>query len=298
MKKKFKGIMPALITPFDGEGRLLEDSVRCLMDWELERGARGFYINGATGEGPLLCEETRMRMAETAVKHMGGRGCIINHVGSINIQESLRLAYHAKQIGCDAISSLPPVYFNQYSGDELMEYYRRLSESCDLPLLVYANQMFGQGDITEFISRVMELPNVIGVKFTRQNYYEMHCLAELNGGDINIINGPDETLICGLMMGADGGIGSTYNLMTDWFAELYSSFQDGDMDHARDMQYRINRVIRVLLRYGVTGSIKETFRMMGIEAGVAAFPGKRFSGEAAGELKRELDAAGYRFGER
>lgn len=295
MNKKFKGIMPALITPFDEEGKLLEASVGRLMDWEMERGAKGFYINGATGEGPLLCEETRMRMAEAAVEFIRGRGCIINHVGSINIQESLRLARHAEQCGCDAISSLPPAYFNQYSEAELMDYYRRLSEASNLPLLVYANQMFGQREITEFITKVMELPHVIGVKFTRQNYYEMHCLAEVNDGDINIINGPDETLICGLMMGADGGIGSTYNLMTSWFVELYDRFQSGDVDGARAIQYRINRVIRVLLRHGVIGSIKEIFRMMGIEAGSVAFPGKRFSRDEAEELKREICAAGFQF---
>ncbi len=65
------------------------------------------------------------------------------------------------------------------------------------------------------------IPNVIGAKYTLSDYYVFRKLKEINGGDINMLNGPDETLICGLMMGADGGIGATYNIMSNKYCDIY-----------------------------------------------------------------------------
>ena len=108
--KQFGGIMPAFITPFDENGALKADSARRLLERELAAGVQGFYVNGATGEGLFLPEATRRDMAETAVSVCKGRGAVINHVGAVDPAQAVRLARHAGQIGCDAISSMVPNY--------------------------------------------------------------------------------------------------------------------------------------------------------------------------------------------
>ena len=293
MKNKlFSGIMPAMITPFDENGALKAESARRIMDRELNRGVDGFYVNGATGEGLFLSEATRREMAETAVETCRGRGVVINHVGAVDAQSALRLAKHAREIGCDAISSLVPNYVTTYTDEQVLDYYKRLSDVSGLPVLVYCTGLVN-GDPVAFMEKAIRVDGLIGCKFTMFNYYNMQRITYLNGGDINVINGPDEMLICGLTMGADGGIGSTYNLMPEWFCELYKAFRSGDFARAQETQTRINRVIEVLLRHGCIASIKEAFTVMGYDAGSVAYPGKVFDKAGRDALMKDLTEAGF-----
>lgn len=294
MKNKlFSGVMPALITPFDDSGALMENAVRNIIEHELNMGVNGFYVNGATGEGLYLPEKTRMQLAEIAVDMCRGRGVIINHVGAVDSCSAMRLAKHAGEIGCSAVSSLVPNYVSSFTTEQVLDYYKRISDASGLPVLVYCTGLL-KDDPYAFMEKAINTGNVIGLKYTMPNYYNMQRIAQLNGGDINVINGPDETLICGLTMGADGGIGSTYNLMGDWYVELYSAFRAGDFQKARDMQFRINRVITVLLRHDCIAAIKECMNMMGFDAGSVAYPGKRFSPEQRAALAADMNAAGFK----
>jgi N-acetylneuraminate lyase len=297
--KQFSGIMPALITPIDKEGHLLENAARALIDWQLSQGVDGFYICGHTGEGPALSEETRRRMTQLTVVQVAGRGKIICHVGAADAYSSLRLAKHACEVGCDAVASLPPTGYYDYSENEIFDYYKALGEATllpkvsPLPMIVYANAMFKQQNLAPFIAHLMALPTAIGVKFTRNNFYEMRNIIELCGGDINMINGPDEMLINGLTMGADAGIGSTYNVMPGHYVKLYEAFMAGDFETARQAQFEINRIIRVIIKYGVIRTVKQTLCEMGFDVGGPAFPGRGFSPDEAKQLRKDMEEAGF-----
>ncbi|MBQ9409533.1 MAG: dihydrodipicolinate synthase family protein [Clostridia bacterium] len=292
MNKRFKGIMPAMITPINSDGSLKKDSAEKIIVRELGSGVNGFYVNGATGEGLFLSEQTRREMIETAMEQCRGKVAVINHVGAVDTQQALRLARHSGQIGCDAISSLVPNYVTTYTTEQILDYYKRLSDVSGLPVLVYCTSLVGSAPY-EFMQRAIEVDGVIGCKFTLSDYYSMHRIVELNGGDINVINGPDEMLICGLTMGADGGIGSTYNLMPERFLNLYKAFNEGRYDEARRIQFGINRVIAVLLKFGCIAAIKQVFTCMGIDAGSVAYPGKVFDREETERLLSELKQAGF-----
>ncbi len=290
--KLFRGIMPAMITPIEEDGSLKESSARRIMERSLEQGVQGFYINGNTGEGLLLSESTRMNMAEISLDVCHRRGVVINHIGAVDAQSAIRLARHAGQIGCDAISSMVPNYVQEYSDDQILDYYKRIADASSLPVLVYCTG-FLKSDPVDFMQKAINIDGIIGLKYTMFNYYNMQRISELNAGNINVINGPDEMLICGLLMGADGGIGSTYNIMPDWFAELYNTYQAGDIVKAREIQIRINKVITVLLKHSCIPAIKETLNLMGYDSGNAAYPGKRFTVDQRKELLSDLKTAGY-----
>lgn len=288
--KQFCGIMPALVTPIRDDGSIREEAARSLIESTIARGVNGFYICGATGEGPVMSEESRMRMAEIAVDQVKGRVAVINHVGACDARSAVRLAKHAEEIGCDAISSVPPNFYYSHAENEIFNYYKALSDACTKPLLVYATGMFAQADIVPMIARLMELDTVIGLKFTRYNYYEMQRIAQLNGGDVNVINGPDEMLICGLTMGADAGIGSTYNVMPGEFVKLYNSFRMGDLATAQAQQLKINRAIEIILRHSLFPSLKHMLTVQGFEVGEPVFPTKRFTQEETQALMKDLNA--------
>ena len=284
---KFKGIMPALVSPLDEDGNVKEKALRKLINWQLDAGCTGFYICGATGEGTVMKPESRKIMAEIAVDEVKGRGCIIDHIGAIDLRTAIDLARHASNTGVDAISSVPPFFYG-YGQREIIQYYQALSDSSDVPLLMYASPLAGINITVELVSKMLEVKNFIGLKWTSYNYYEMRIIKELNGGDINVINGPDETLLCGLTMGADGGIGASYNAIPKLFVKIYDCFVSGDIIGAQDAQFKVNKVMQVLFKHGLLNGVKDMLEMIGFEAGYCTYPIKRFTPSEQEAFRAEL----------
>ncbi len=275
---KFSGIMSALVSCVDDNGNVYEDDMRRLMRWHLKEGFTGFYLTGGTGEGPVLQKETRKRIIEIANDEAGGKCSLIAHVGAIDLKTAVELAEHAAENGMDAISSVPPFFFH-YDEREIREYYSALASASGLPVLMYASPLSGINITWDMVDRMMDIPGMIGLKWTNYDYFTMHRIKELRGGNINVINGPDECLLCGLNMGADGGIGATYNVMPKLFVEIYNKFKAGDIAGAQAAQFRANKMIEILLKFGVTTGVKDTLAELGFNAGYMVYPQKRFTDE-------------------
>ncbi len=289
----FSGIIPALVTPLDANEHINETTARRLMRWMMDCGADGFYICGATGEGPVVAPGQRMKLAEIAREETRLRGAkAIIHVGAVDLSTAAALARHAGEIGADAVSSVPPFFFG-YGEKEIAQYYTRIAESAGLPLIMYCSPLAGINITYDMVGRFLRIPNAIGVKWTSYDYYTMHRIKLLQGGDVNVLNGPDETLLCGLAMGADGGIGGTYNVMPKVFRGIYDSFKAGDIAAAQRGQDKANRLIDVILRYGVQPSLKEILARAGFDCGCCVYPQKRLTDEERAGLMAALDAMDY-----
>lgn len=285
--------MPALITPLHSDATVNAKAVEPMIKWMLSQGVDGFYVLGGTGEGGVLAERERMVMAEAAAQALKDSGKkLIVHVGAADVQSAKRLARHAGEIGADAISSVYPNFFCRYSVEEALTYYKSLVDESGLPMLGYCQSMMQGADVLSFVEQLMRIPGVIGVKYTFPDYYRMQRIKQLNGGNINVINGPDETLLCGLSMGADGGIGTTYNLMPALFVKLYQYFLANDLRSAQEVQFQINEVIQVLLQTNLLPAVRVALEEMGFDVGWSAEPARRFTPSERQELVAALRQAG------
>ena len=289
---KFKGVMSALVSCIDENENVKEDSMRRLMNWHLKEGFSGFYLTGGTGEGPLLQKETRKRIIEIAKDEAGDRCDLIAHVGAIDLKTAVELAKHAGEVGMDAISSVPP-FFVHYGETQIADYYKALSDASGLPVLMYASPLAGVNITWDMVDRLMDIPNMIGLKWTNYDYFTMHRIKALRGGNINVINGPDECLLCGLSMGADGGIGATYNVMPKLFTRIYNSFQAGNLADAQEAQFKANRLIEILIKFGVVVGIKDILEMIGYDCGYQVYPQKRFTAEEQAAFHAALKEINY-----
>ena len=175
---------------------------------------------------------------------------------------------------------MPPFFFG-YGEKEIARYYTELAEAANLPLIMYCSPLSGVNITYDMVGRFMDIPHAIGVKWTSYDYYTMHRIKELRGGDVNVLNGPDECLLCGLTMGADGGIGATYNVMPGVFRAIYDHFKAGELEAARRAQYKANRLIEVIIRFGVQASLKEMLARQGFDCGYCVYPQKRLTEEGA-----------------
>jgi len=174
-----------------------------------------------------------------------------------------------------------------------MKYYTAITEASGLPTLMYVSPLAGAPFTPQMVESLMDIEGVIGLKWTCYDYYNMNRIKRINNGDINVLNGPDETLLCGLIMGADGGIGGVYNLAPRLFAKLYESFISGDIHEARRIQNKINPLIDLVLEHGGLTSIKEILTSIGFNMGHCTYPIKRFDENERGVFLKKLRELKY-----
>ena len=292
---KFKGIMPALITPLNEDGKTVnEESARGLIEYLINQGADGFYVLGSTGEGLVLDEYERMKMLEISVDQVKGRKPIICHTAAMNFSEAVRLSKHAEKVGADALSAIPPIFFH-YRDEDIYNYYKSLAGSTNLPFVMYNHPSANGGMSAETVAKIFEIDNITGVKWTVNNYYEMMRLKDITNGEINIINGPDEMLVSGLAAGADAGIGTTYNVMLPQYLKIYKYFTEGNVEEARKIQYKVNRVIKCMAKNEVISAVKSMCSLLGFPAGEATYPLRNMQGDGISELQSELSELGWPF---
>lgn len=292
---KFKGIIPALVTPLNSDESINVPVLHSLIDFLCIKGADGFYIGGATGEGLALRTEERMILAHEAIKATRRRVPCIVQVASMDFNDAIALAKQAEGIGADAISATPPLFF-QYSEDNVYNYYKALADSVHIPVMIYYNPTTGFTINAKFAARMFEVDNITAIKWTSSDYYEMMRLKDLTHGEINIINGPDEMLLMGLNAGADGGIGTTYNFMFDTIKAVYDNYVKNDIETAHLHQMRAARIISELKKYQIIPATKVILEKMGFAVGNATFPMTRYSEQEKNIILDGMKKAGLDVG--
>lgn len=273
---KFEGILPALVTPLTENEDINVPVLEKLIEDLLAKGADGFYIAGATGEGLALRPWQRQILAEESIRAVKGRKPCIVQVASTDFSVARTLAKHAEQAGAAAISATAPLFF-KYDEDDIYRYYKELADSVSIPVMAYYSPNAGFTFNAKFAARLFEIDNVTSIKWTSSNYYEMMELKSLTHGEMNVINGPDEMLLMGLSAGADAGIGISYNFMPELFIDIYKNFKAGNLPAAQAAQSKADRIISTVLKYPLIPVTKLILEAMGYDVGSCAFPMKRFS---------------------
>lgn len=291
---KFTGVLPALITPLNPDETLNSTCLEALMEYHLKKGADGFYVTGATGEGIALSRQVREDLAAEAVRIVNRRKPVIVHIAAANFQDATALAKHAELCGADAISAIPPLFF-RYSPEDVYSYYKRLAEAVHIPLMIYYNPAAGFPMTADYVAKCFEIDNITAIKWTSATYDQVVRLKDLTHGQMNIINGPDEMLLMGLSAGADGGIGSTYNYLLEHYKAIYQAFRNGDWQSAQAHQTYVNQIIEILRKYSVIPASKAILEQMGFPVGNAVFPMRRYTPEQRAALIQDLSDVGFSF---
>lgn len=287
MKNKLTGIIPALLTPFDENGNINTDALERLIDWNIEKGVNGFYVGGSTAEAFLLTESERNLVYEVAAKAAGGRVPLIAHVGSISTDQAIRFAKTAERLGYDAVSAIAPFYY-KFSFAQIRQYYFDIAGATGLPMIIYNFPNFSGVNLTvEQVAEFFADERFIGIKHTSNDFFSLEQFKK-RFPDKTVLNGFDEMLLAGLSMGADGGIGSTYNLMAEKYIELIRLFRAGQTDRALVIQDECNRIIRALCRVGVMEGEKEVLCQLGFAFGGARRPFSELTAEQKAFLKAEI----------
>lgn len=271
MNEKFKGIFPALLTPFDKNNKVNKKVLEEIIEYNLNKGVEGFYVGGSTAEAFLLTEDERVEVMKIVSEATKGRATLIAHIGCISTAQAIELAKKAKEFGYDAISSVSPFYY-KFSFAEIKKYYFDIVEAVDLPMFIYNFPAFSGVTLTaDNISEFLQDDRFLGVKHTSNDYFAMEQFKTAFPDKI-VYNGFDEMFMSGLAMGADGAIGSTFNVMAEKFIKIRQLFKENKVEEAREIQKEANIIIRALCKVGVMQGEKALMDALGFDMGPARAP--------------------------
>lgn len=241
---KYKGVIPAFYACYDRAGEISPGGVRALTEYFIEKGVRGVYVNGSSGECIYQSVEDRKIVLENVMEAAKGRLTVIAHVACNNTKDSRELAAHAEKLGVDAIACIPPIYFHlpEYA---IADYWNDISAAAPNTDFIIYNipQLAGVALTQSLFSEMRKNPRVIGVKNSSMPVQDIQMFKQAAGEDYIIFNGPDEQFISGRVIGADGGIGGTYGVMPELFLKMDELVRAGELQKACEIQYDVNAVI-------------------------------------------------------
>lgn len=286
MKTTLNGIIPAIVTPYRPDGALDHEVARKLVESLVGSGVGGLYVGGTTGEGPMQTVAERTVFTALVADAAAGRVAVVAHIGAADTATSVELARQAADAGADAVSAVAPFYY-QHGRDQVRGHFTEIADASPVPFLPY-HLAAAAGDDAGYrlLVELAAHQNVVGFKFTSRDVYELQQLVQLCGDDAVVYNGADEVCLHGLLSGAVGAIGSTYNFMAGIFVRIAELVAAGDAWAAAQLQRDANAVIQAGSGYDNVAFARAVLRVQGFEVGQARRPIQQFSPEDDAAIAR------------
>lgn len=290
--ESLKGVYPAVVTPYAKTGELDKETLEKLIEFQLEAGVDGFYVCGTSGEGILLDKRMRHSVVKTVIDCVRRRAKVIVQVAACATDDAISFARDAAELGADAISSVPPIFF-RVGLEGVRRYYTAIAKATDLPLIVYhIPALSGVALSLEEAGELFDVPNVCGIKFSDYNLFLLRNIRE-HYPNATVFSGNDEIFLAALSMGAHGSIGLTLNFMPEVYVGIFQAFEKGDIAEAQRLQFYATRVVEAIVRHNSIGACKAVLKMIGMDCGSTRGPVVPVEGKAYETLREELASIGF-----
>jgi len=289
----FKGILPALVTPFVDRGTIDESAYRALIRHLLPH-VNGVVPIGTTGEFVYLSTEEKRRAVAIALDEVAGRVPVIAGTGCASTRETVALTRYAQDAGARAALIVAPYYLKP-TYNEVYEHYEAVNR-VGLPIILYNIPQCAGTHLEWWTAEgLAHLDNVVGIKDSSGDMPFLMALFEKIKGMVSIFCGHDEIVTAALAMGADGAILASANLIPDIWQQIFAAVKRGDMAQAQALQAKIQILVRLVVRQGSVQAVKEGLQMMGLNVGdgrLPMMPGDAFRREDREDLRLQLEKLG------
>jgi len=289
------GVNPALVTPFAKDQSLDEDAFRRLIRYVLPH-VDGLVPAGTTGEFNYLTPEEHKRLVRIAVEEAQGKP-VIAGTGAAGTKMALELARNAQEAGATACLIVCP-YFLHPSPKGIYQHYATIAQALpDMPILLYnIPQVVGAAIPRRVIEDLADIPNIVGLKDSSGNLPYMMEVLEYAGDRIRVLVGHDEVVLNALAGGASGMILASAQVYPEVWQQVLAAVRSGDLETARALQRRVQKLSRIFVRYGGAVAVKQALKMMGLDVGRPRSPLKSVGGallhEDRAEIQLELERLG------
>jgi len=281
--------VPATVTPFTPHDEVDVEGLRKLTDHLIECGVHGLMTTGGNGEFPHLLPDERRKVLEVVVDETNGRVPVIACTTACSTRETILYTKHAKETGADAAIVVQPYYY-KLPDAQIFEYYQRIAEETDLPLVVYNNPGYtGNAIPPNLMVRILSLNGVIGLK---QSEYDLSQTLEIirqAGDKVSIMTGIDSQVFPILCIGGRGVFSTAACVVARQMVELYKAFERGDVKGALKLHMKL-QILNRFFEYdpGYVAPCKEALTMLGLPAGHVRSPLPRLTEQERVQLKEAL----------
>lgn len=286
---EIKGIITAMVTPFDENQKINETAARQLVDKLIGQGVHGLFILGTNGEFHVLSDDEKVAFAKIVIDQANHRVPVYVGAGACGTQETIKLAQRMEAVGADALSVISP-YFIAPTQQELAEHYRKVAEAVNIPIIMYnIPKNTGINIEPETVKSLIGVKNIAGIKDSSGNMENMQGYIDAGAGtDFVVLVGSDSKILPALKIGAAGAIAGTSNVIAQLDVSIYDNYLKGNMEAAEQAQKDID-VLRGVLKLGTVPSVmKRAVTLLGIDVGNARYPVSKLPAEADEKIKEAL----------
>ena len=291
-KMKFEGLMPAIITPMDKDGKIDFEGLKKNVEFYLDAGCTGIVANGSTGEAVNLSREERIAVIKKVVEVVKGKVKVIAGTGAATTNVTLEYTRDAMNAGADAVLVITP--FNAIPNKEgLYLHYKEVAE-VGIPVIMYNLPQHTNVEIDlETMGRLVKLDNIIGLKESSGNLSYFAEAIRLFGEDITMISGCDDLILQTLSMGIPALILAFGNIAPKMIIEMYNAIKNNDFISAREKYYKLLPMARAIGdSVNFPAPVKEAVRLLGRPSGPPRLSTLPVSREESEEIRKKLVYAG------
>ena len=287
----YEGIFPAIVTPMSSDGTLNEAAFREVMEFNIQAGVGGFWVAGGNGESVLLSDEENMRIADIASDQNRGRINNIMHVGAPTTESAVKLAEHAAKAGAEAICCVPPFFYRQ-TDEAIVEHYKAVAASADLPFYVYnLPQSTGVEITVELMQKIQDaVPQLAGLKHSSINFANVREWVKM---DLKCFIGSSMLMVPALSIGAIGCIDGPPCAAPELWVNIWKAWQAGDIDEAMNAQRKASSFTEIMREAGVHSGTKAVLtERLGIDCGSGRLPNPPLEGKRRENILQRVSDLG------
>ena len=270
--EKYHGALVALVTPFI-DGRLDEQGLIDLIEFQIANGTHGIVPCGTTGESATIDFDEHKRVIDLTVKTVKGRVPVVAGTGANNTLEAIELTESAKKSGADAVLSVVP-YYNKPNQEGMYLHFREIAEQVDIPMFLY--NVPGRTVVSiqaETVARLAEIDNIIGIKEASGSLEQYSDVIRKCPEDFIVLSGDDFTAMPATLIGGKGVISVISNVYPQGMAEMMVAALAGDLVTARRLHYRMYDMMKMMFAAPSPAPAKKALELMGrIRSGLPRLP--------------------------
>jgi 4-hydroxy-tetrahydrodipicolinate synthase len=288
----FTGCGTALVTPFQPDLSLDEETLRKLVRRQVTAGINFLVPCGTTGESPTLSREEHLRVVEITIEEARGKVPVLAGAGGYNTREVIELAREIERLGANGILSVTP-YYNKPTQEGLYQHYKTVAEAIQLPIVIYSVQgRTGVNVEPATLARLAKVKNIVGVKEASGNIGQMANVLNQAPADFTVLSGDDAITIPLIALGGRGIVSVVSNEIPAEMTLLAQACLEGDFATARRLQAKYLPLMNVNFIESNPIPVKAAMALMGLLAPVYRLPMCPPSAQSMEKIEAVVGAAG------
>lgn len=285
----FKGVGTALITPFKQDHTVDIDSLKKIVQYQLERKIDALIVLGTTGESPVIDHDERRKIISVVIEETIGKVPVIVGTGSNDTKKVVANNRLAEDLKADGLLIVNP-YYNKGTQDSLVQHYQNIAEQTQLPIIIYnVPSRTGMNILPETIIRIHErCPNIIAVKEASGNISQIAHLISIKPDSLSVLSGNDDQTLAIMALGGDGVISVFSNPYPAEMKQVTEAVINNELSSAQSYNNKYLGMMSSLFTETSPSPVKFVMHQLGFCENVLRLPLAEVSSQTEEVLVKEI----------